>query len=193
MISVTLDDVMGDKRMNPFNEILDPILAKYPICQYALLDVTEIPFSEKVRYICKSQCGRYGKSWSCPPAVGEVEECRKRCFLYEKVLVFTTMAEVTDAAIMEETLKTRKNHEAVTRGLCKELEDLGIQCLPLSGESCQICDTCAYPEKCRHPESMIPCVESYGILVTEIAETCGIEFYTDNRTVTWFGMIALRK
>lgn len=164
-------------------------IADYPVCQYEILPAEDIPFSEKVRYICKTECERYGRSWSCPPAVGEVEQCRRRCLEYEHVLVFTTMAEVTDASILSETLATRAQHEEVTQAICSELRKRGADVLALSSESCQICETCAYPGACRFPERAIPCVESFGILVTEIAEKCGIDFYYDNQTVTWFGLI----
>lgn len=67
---------------------VDDFISQYPVCQYMVLDAAEIPFSEKVRHICRTECGRYGKSWSCPPGVGEVEECRQKCLQYEKALVF---------------------------------------------------------------------------------------------------------
>lgn len=168
---------------------LEEILAQYPVCQYEVLDVSEIPFSEKVRYICRTECERYGKSWSCPPAVGSVAECLEKCLEYKKALVFTTMAEVTDASIMEETLKTRRGHEKITHALCEEFRSRGKKVLALSAESCQKCEICAYPKECRHPSEMIPCAESFGILVTEIAEKCNIDFYSDIHTVTWFGLI----
>ncbi len=168
---------------------IEEFITQYPVCQYAVLSPADIPFSDRVRYICRTECERYGKSWSCPPAVGEPDACRQRCLEYEKALVFTTMAEVSDAQVLAETLATRGQHEEVTRALVRELELRGCQCLPLSAESCQICETCAYPKPCRHPERAIPCVESYGILVTEIAQQCGIEFYADSHTVTWFGLI----
>lgn len=171
---------------------IDTWIADYPVCQYQVLESAQIPFSEKVRHICQTECERYGKSWSCPPAVGEVADCRRRCLEYPNVLVFTTMAEVSDASILSETLATRSQHEAVTRGICEELHKRGANCLALSSESCQICEECAYPDTCRFPEKAIPCVESYGILVTEIAEKCGIDFYYDNQTVTWFGLILFR-
>lgn len=168
---------------------IDTWIAEYPVCQYQILNSDEILFSEKVRHICKAECERYGKSWSCPPAVGDVEECHRRCLAYKSALVFTTMAEVSDASVLSETLATRSAHEAITRNICDELKNRGARCLPLSSESCQICENCAYPEPCRFPGKAIPCVESYGILVTEIAEKCGIDFYYDNCTVTWFGLI----
>lgn len=176
-------------RQDDFTEI-EEILAGFPVCQYGFLNPEEILFSDRVRYICQSQCGRYGKSWSCPPAVGEVGACRQRCLKYEKVLVFTTLAEVNDSAMLEETLLTRKGHEEVMKGLLKEMEAAGAECMALSSESCSICEECTYPDgPCRYPDRMLPCIESYGILVTESAEKCGIDFFYDSQTVTWFGMI----
>lgn len=173
--------------------IIDTFISEYPVCQYEVIDTSELIFSEKVRQICKNECERYGKSWSCPPAVGEVAVCKSRALGYEKALLFTTLAEVTDTAIWTETLATRQGHEEVTRALCGHLRAHGFDVLPLSSESCQICETCAYPAPCRHPEYAIPCVESYGILVTDIAEKYGIDFYSDVHTVTWFGIILLRR
>ena len=171
---------------------VDDFIMNYPVVQYQLLNSADIVFTEKVRTICKEECPRYGKSWSCPPGVGEVQECKERCLKYPQVLVFTTMAEVSDASIMEETLATRSSHEEITRAIMEELHQRGYECLALSSESCQACASCAYPEPCRNPEYMIPCIESFGILVTDIAEKCGIEFYTDMHTVTWFGLIFIR-
>lgn len=168
---------------------IESFIGRYPVCQYAVLKSSEIPFSEKVRHICETECERYGKSWSCPPAVGTVAQCRRRALSYKKALVFTTMAEVTDSSVWTETLATRAQHESVTKALVKELQERGASCLALSAESCQICEACAYPKACRHPEQAIPCVESYGILVTELAEACRIDFFTDMHTVTWFGLI----
>ena len=38
---------------------------------------------------------------------------------------------------------------------------------------------------------MIPCVESYGILVTDLAEKAGMTFMEDYNTVIWFSAIFL--
>lgn len=165
-------------------------LSAYPVCQYGFLKPDDIVFSEMVRYICETECPRYGKTWACPPAVGTVDECRERCRKYTDVLLFTSLAEVTDTALLNETLETRKAHEEITRGICKEFEEAGVEYLALSSESCDLCENCAYPDApCRFPEHMMPCIESFGILVTESAEKCGIDFFYDNTTVTWFGMI----
>lgn len=168
---------------------IEAMLAEYPICQYGFLKSEEIVFSEKVRYICRTECGRYGKSWSCPPAVGEVEACRQRCLQYANALIFTTLAEVSDLSDMEETLATRFEHEKVVKSIREALKDMGEACFALSSESCARCTSCAYPAACRYPETMLPCIESQGILVTAAAEACGIEYFYGGNVVTWYGVL----
>lgn len=179
---------------------LEEKLLELPIVQYAWMEISEIEFTEKVRHICRTECPRYGTSWSCPPAVGTVEECRRRCEAYQGAFVFTTIAEVNDAANMEETLATRAGHEAVTREIQRIFETYLFSeeddrrtvrgTLALSAESCAICEKCAYPDgPCRHPKRMLPCIESYGIVVPKLAERAGIEFMNGAGIVTWFGIV----
>ena len=174
-------------------QLLESQLTQLPICEYAWLDVETVPFLEQVRYICRTECPRYGKSWSCPPAVGTVEECKERCRQYEGVFLFTTMEEVTDISDLEETLRTRRAHEEITRQVAAKMREQGQELLVLSTESCANCEQCAYPdEPCRSPENMFPCIESYGILVTELAEKCGISFMSGGNIVVWFSLIFYR-
>ncbi len=172
---------------------LEAQIAAYPVCEYAFIDLREIPYSDQVRYICETECPQYGKSWSCPPAVGTVEECRKRCGRFTGGFLFTTIAEVSDAGDMEETLPTRLWHEEITRKIrALFLEQCG-SVLVLSTESCALCEECAYPgAPCRHPDKMFPCVESYGILVTALAEKYGITFMNGANIVTWFSLLLYR-
>lgn len=166
-------------------------IMELPLIQYEWLTPSELTFKEEVRMICRQECPMYGKSWSCPPAVGTVEECRKKCEAYDGVFLFTTIAEVSDISNMEEALKTRCEHEKITRTLGTMFAEEGFKVQLLSSESCAICDSCAYCEgkECRHPEYMIPCIESQGILVTELAEKYEIPFLENMTTVQWFGMI----
>lgn len=177
-----------------FKEIIESKILELPLMQYEWLEPSELTFKEEVRQICKQECPMYGKSWSCPPAVGTVEECRENCMDFKGVFLFTTIAEVSDIANMEETLQTRFNHEEITRTLGKFFVEAGARIKLLSSESCAICDSCAYceGENCRHPEYMIPCIESQGILVTELAEKYDIPFLDSLTTVQWFGLILYR-
>ncbi len=177
-----------------FKETIEANILELPLMQYEWLTPKELTFKEEVRQICMQECPMYGKSWSCPPAVGTVEECKMHCEEYTGVFLFTTIAEVSDIANMDETLKTRFEHEEITRALGKKFREAGADVMLLSSESCAICDTCAYCEntECRHPEYMIPCIESQGILVTALAEKCDIPFLDSMTTVQWFGLILYR-
>lgn len=172
------------------DQSLEQELLEYPILQYACLKTEQISFPERVRVICRQECPRYGTSWSCPPAVGTVEECRARCRQFPDVFVFSTIAEVRDITDMKETLGTRMEHEEITRQVTEAFRRYYGETLTLSTESCDLCEQCAYPDApCRHPDRMFPCVESYGLLVTELAELGGMDFLNGANVVTWFSVI----
>jgi len=67
---------------------IENYITQFPIYQYTFLSIDDIEFNDKVRTICKRECPRYGKSWSCPPAVGTVDKCRERCQQYTHALFF---------------------------------------------------------------------------------------------------------
>lgn len=167
-------------------------LCELPISQYAWIDPRQIEFSERIRYVCEHECTMYGKSWACPPAVGSVAECREKVLSYPAGLVFTTLTEVEDIADLEATLATRAPHEQITRQVRDILRQYASDVLTLSTEACAVCRHCSYPDApCRHPDRMFPCVESYGIVATDLAEKNGIEFYNGN-LVTWFSVLCYR-
>lgn len=171
-------------------EELEAQIAEYPVCEYAFIDIKDIRFLEEVRYICKTECSRYGKSWSCPPAVGTVKECQERCAHYTGGFLFTTVTEVEDITDLEETLATRAEHEKITRGIRDLFREQCRRIQVLSTESCAICEHCTYPDApCRFPDKMFPAMESYGILVTELAEKYGITFMNGSNVATWFSLI----
>ena len=167
-------------------------LCELPISQYAWIDPRQIEFSERIRYVCEHECTMYGKSWACPPAVGSVAECREKVLSYPAGLVFTTLTEVEDIADLEATLATRAPHEQITRQVRDILRQYSPDVLTLSTEACAICEHCTYPNApCRNPDRMFPCVESYGIVATDLAEKNGIEFYNGN-LITWFSVLCYR-
>ena len=171
---------------------MEEFLCTLPLAQYAWIDPQELVFTERVRKICEMECPMYAKTWACPPAVGSVEECKARCLSYPHALMFTTLTEVSDIADLQETLETRAPHEEITRAVVSMMQTMSEDVMALSTEACAICETCAYPNgPCRHRDRMFPCVESHGILATDIAEKHGIDFY-DGNIVTWFSIIFYR-
>jgi predicted metal-binding protein len=173
-------------------ELLEQQLMELPLFQYAFMKTEELTFTERVRHICREECPRYGTTWACPPAVGAVDSCKAQCLAYPEMLMISTVTEVNDIENVEETLNTRGDHEEITRQVADLLKQQGCELRVLSTESCAICEECSYPNgPCRHPDLMFPCVESQGILVTEICEKYGMEFFNGN-IVTWFSLILYR-
>ncbi len=163
---------------------LERELARLPVYQYAFIRTGELVISERVRHICRTQCPRYDKTWSCPPAVGTLDACRARVLAYEEGLVIATASEAEADA-----REARARHEAVTRQVLQLVRAQTGSALALSAHSCDRCVQCTWPNApCRFPDDLLPCVESYGILVTDLAERCGIPFQADGMTM-WFALI----
>ena len=174
-------------------KLLEEQMSTLPIVQYEFFDTDELVFTDRIRTVCEMECPQYGKSWACPPGVGTVEECRARCLAYPHGLLVVTMTEVEDIADIDATLATREEHEEITRKVHHMMLDQGAEVYVLSTESCAICEHCAYPGgPCRFPDRMFPCVESQGILVTDLAEKFHIDFQAGGNLVTWFSLILYR-
>lgn len=174
-------------------EKLEAQLSELPLYQYAFIKTEDLVFSDRIRWICEHECPMYNTTWACPPAVGSVEECRARCMTFKEGLLIATITEVSDIANIEETLATRAPHEEITRQVLALVKEQSQETLVLSTEACAVCEKCAWPDApCRFREKMFPCVESHGIVVTDLAEKAGIEFYAEGNLVTWFSLIFYR-
>ena len=46
---------------------------------------------------------------------------------------------------------------------------------------------------CRFPEHMHPCLESYGVVVSEIVEKEAMEYNLGGNTILWFSMVLIRR
>lgn len=172
-------------------ELLDQQLSQLPLYIYAHVDPAGLEFSQRIRWICQHECPMYGKTWACPPGVGEVSACEKKCRSYENCLLISTVTEVGDITNIEETLATRGEHEEVTNTVADLLRSQGVEPYVLSTEACSLCRRCAYldGEPCRFPEKMHPCVESHGINLIPTLESVGIEFQYGENVVTWVSLL----
>ena len=174
-------------------EKLEAQLSELPLYQYAFIKTEDLVFSDRIRWICEHECPMYNTTWACPPAVGSVEECRARCMAFENGLLIATITEVSDIANINETLATRAPHEEITRQVLALVKEQVQEAMVLSTEACAVCEKCAWPDApCRFREKMFPCVESHGIVVTDLAEKSGIDFYAEGNLVTWFSLILYR-
>ena len=172
-------------------EALEQQLAQLPLFSYHFFDPKELEFTQRIRWICQNECPMYGKSWACPPAVGEMQECQAKCLRYKNCLMIVTMTEVADITNIEETLATRPEHEAITNQVREMFRAQKIEPYILSTEACAECQRCAWldGQPCRFPERMHPCVESHSINVIPLFETLGIPFIYGENIVTWVSLL----
>lgn len=170
---------------------LEAQMAELPLFVYFYIDPKELEFADRIRHICQTECPMYGKSWACPPGVGPVADCQKKCLGYNSCLVIGTLAECADIADIAETLATRPAHEKITNQVRDLMRQQGVQPYILSTEACAVCDRCAYLDglPCRLPGKMHPCVESHGIVLTTVLEEHGIPFQYGDNVVTWFSLL----
>ena len=170
--------------------LLEEQLSQLPLYTYFYTDPNTIEFSQRIRYICQTECPMYDKTWACPPAVGAVEDCQKKCRSYKNCLVIGTIVEVTDSADIEQSLATRHDHEMITNQVRDLMREQGTEPYVLSTEACAICSRCAYLDglPCRMPEKMHPCVESHGINIIPTLEAQGLDFIYGSNIVTWYSL-----
>lgn len=157
------------------------------VYQYGLIDVQEIPFSSEVRVMCTA-CPSYNHSWACPPAVGEIDDCRQTCLSYEKMLVFSARYELEDSFDYEGMQAGMRAFKEVCDKVFQLTHQHEGRYLLLSNEGCFRCKQCTCPNApCRMPDRLFPSIEGYGILVSELARKAKISYVNGPNTVTYFG------
>ena len=159
-----------------------------------LADVGTLKPLEAVREMCAvDKCHAYGKNWSCPPGCGTIPECEAEMRSYDWGVLVQITQDLEDDLDFEGWKEAGKRLRDLSVSLHEELVKRYPQVLALGGAGCDICRICTYPDApCRFPEEMIPCIESHGIVVTDIAEKYGIEFLTAG-AVIWFSIIFFRE
>ena len=172
-------------------EKLEQQLMELPLYVYFYIDPNTLEFSQRIRWICENECPMYGKSWACPPGTGEVDACAQKCRSYQSCLVVGTITETDDIADIEESLKTRPEHEAITNQVRDMFRRQGVEPFVLATEACAVCERCAIldGEPCRMPERMHPCVESHGINLIPTLEENGLDFQYGSNIITWYSLL----
>ncbi|MDR2866480.1 MAG: DUF2284 domain-containing protein [Methanomassiliicoccaceae archaeon] len=160
----------------------------------AIFDLRRTPLmcSNMVRQFCENNaCGKYGANWTCPPAVGPIDECISAVKKYSKVLVFRSDYKINEWYDYEKVEETIGRHQENVRRV-RELipKDAGDH-LVLSGGGCVRCKECAYirKEECRHPDTAIPPLEAYGIDIFHFAKKHGVVYGAPEGEMYYFGMI----
>ncbi len=157
------------------------------------LDCSTINLRKEAREACeKNTCGRYGKSWSCPPGCGSLDECTALIRRYGKGLIVQTIGKLEDEFDGEGMMEAAHRHAQTFRHFSRVLRKEYPDMLPVGSESCSACDACSFPESpCRDPHGASSPMEAYGMMVNEVCRANGLEYYHGKGTITFTGCYLL--
>ena len=163
--------------------------------QIAPLNMEALQPSQEIRAMCAAdRCGRYAKSWSCPPACGSLETLGSRLKCYSNGLLVQTTGSMADEFDLEAIRNTEKLHKSQFDTLARQTRLLFPDCLPMASGSCTRCRTCTYPGRpCRYPGRVYPSMEAYGLWVSEVCRRSGLPYYYGPKTITYTACILLDK
>ena len=160
------------------------------IFQYRIIDTDIIPFLPEVTEMCRDNlCGRYGRSWTCPPAI-DPTKLQKEIKSYKNACVFTCKHEIEDSFDFEGMMDAQRATMDVLWDVVARLERDGVKFKALGCGSCTLCEKCTYPDPpCRFPNRALPSLEACGLSVVKLAKLTGINYTNGANTVTYFCMI----
>lgn len=162
----------------------------------AAIDVSEIVFDAAFRTLCKANaCGNYGKCWMCPPDAGDIDTLMAEAKSYQKAVIYQTVGTLEDSYDFEGMMEAGAAHSRLSLEINCLLDEAGCKTrLHLGAGGCRVCEVCAKRtnEPCRHPELAMASLETYGIAVSKLAESCGMKYINGQDTVTYFGGVFLK-
>ena len=153
----------------------------------AVIDVSNIETDVAFRDMCKANmCGRYGKCYTCPPDVGEINALIEKLKGYKYALVYQTVGELEDSFDIEGMQEVGAKHASLVKSMVREY---GRSALHLGAGGCPLCERCAKAtnEPCRHPDEAIASLEAHGVNVSKLAVASGMKYINGQNTVTYFG------
>ncbi len=159
-----------------------------------IIDTEKLRFLPEVREMCASgKCHMYGKSWTCPPGCGSIEEAAKKASLFRQGILVQTVGQLEDELDGSGMMKAEKLQKRRFRKLARWMRNQE-ECLPLSVGCCSVCESCTYPKTaCRYPLAAMPSMEAYGLLVSEVCEQAGRPYYHGKGTIAFVSCVLFDK
>lgn len=153
------------------------------------LDVRLLEFRQDIRDMCNPEACHegYGKSWSCPPALPELDEMRELAKEYSQGIVVQTVGTLEDEFDFMGIMETAKAHAKAFTPFAEQMRaETNGQALPLGAGSCSVCESCTYPDKaCRYPDKMITSMEASGLFVTQVCEDNKLKYNHGKNTIAF--------
>ncbi len=163
--------------------------------QADFINTEDLVFYPEIREICKGNtCHNYGAAWACPPAIGTIDECKKRVMQYEKMLLFSIKYDLEDLFDIEGMHNAMFSFKSSVDIFDEKLKTFLSDYLLLSNEGCGRCTKCTYPDfPCRFPEHLHHSIEGYGFNIYELTKAARIKYNNGENKVTFFGGLLFGK
>ncbi len=160
------------------------------------VDAAQVSTDASFRKMCETNaCGNYGRSYMCPPDVGDIEEMMAVIPTYQTALVYQTVGELEDSYDFEGMMEAGRRQNELVQRVRALTGKLGMgETLHLGAGGCRLCERCGKitGEPCRHPDQALASLETYGINVSVLAEQAGMRYINGQNTVTYFGAVFFR-
>ena len=158
------------------------------------LNVSALVFMPEVRDMCNAdRCRNFGKNWRCPPGCGSIEQAAERAAQYSYGLIVQTIGMMEDDFDYDTIQATSKKHKKNFSGLVEKLKERYGDVLPMGAGTCEICDTCTYPDApCRFPDKSISSMEAYGLWVSKVCELSDFPYNNGKATITFTSCYLLK-
>lgn len=157
----------------------------------AFLKAERLSLRPEVRQMCASNsCQSYGTNWICPPACGSLEEIKRKTAKFSMALVVQNVYTLDDIFDYENMMAGQEKHQKKFERLVKAIRLQSIPIFPMGAGGCMKCKQCTYPDApCLFPDLVFPSMEACGLLVGDICEEAGLQYYYGSGTVAYTSLI----
>ncbi len=163
----------------------------------AIVETKDIIFDRRFREQCiQNACGCYGKNYTCPPDVGDIDDLITDAKSFKYALVYQTIEKLQDSFDYEGMMLAGKKHHILSKNLHIFLKKhFKNEFLHLGAGGCRECEVCGKVNNtpCRHPEFAFPSLEAYGISVSDLAKISKMNYINGENTVTYFGTVLFKE
>ncbi len=157
------------------------------------MDVATIELIPEVRAACETgRCPAYNKNWSCPPALGTLEECDKMIKAYKRGAILQSTGEIEDDYDFEGMMDVEERHRKNFYAFAKKMKAQYPDMMFIGDGHCTLCEKCTYPdEACRFPNEKIASMEAMGMIVNNVCKANGMPYYYGAGTFTYTGCVLI--
>ncbi|MDO4542022.1 MAG: DUF2284 domain-containing protein [Bacillota bacterium] len=173
-----------------YQEKIEDIISDYFICEYHIIETSELYFSEEVRAMCEENVrARLNRSQAYPPIPPTIEAAKEKCLRFKHGILYNTVTEVRDALDISACSEAMAEHENLAYELQGKLKEEFGEAMALTID-CRRCDDCSCPEDpCHNKDEMMGTIESHGIQIMKTLIDKGICYDYGNKVATYFTLI----